>query len=74
MYLIVIKKISEAFAKLQQLEDNENQKEEKFWKDLNDLKLPMYLIIEDSKSFSIIIIKFLNNSAKNKKKKIFTKR
>ena len=74
MYLIVIKKISEAFAKLQQLEDNENQKEEKFWKDLNDLKLPMYLIIEDSKSFSIILtMKFLNNSAKNKKK-IFTKR
>ena len=55
MYLIVIKKISEAFAKLQQLEDNENQKEEKFWKDLIDLKLPMYLIIEDSKLFSIII-------------------
>ena len=55
MYLIVIIKISEAFAKLQQLEDNENQKEEKFWKDLNDLKLPMYLIIEDSKLFTIII-------------------
>ena len=49
--MLVIKKISEAFSKLQQLEDNEKQKEEKFYKELNDLKLPMYLIIEDSKLF-----------------------
>jgi len=74
MYLIVIKKISEAFAKLQQLEDNENQKEEKFWKDLNDLKLPLYLIYEDGKLFKInLIMKFLNNSGKNQNK-IPTKR
>ena len=49
--MLVLKKISEAFSKLQQLEDNEKQKEEKFYKELNDLKLPMYLIIEDSKLF-----------------------
>ena len=49
--MLVLKKISEAFSKLQQLEDNEKQKEEKFNKELNDLKLPMYLIIEDSKLF-----------------------
>ena len=53
--MLVIKKISEAFAKLQQLEDNEKQKEEKFYKELNDLKLPMYLIIEDSKLFWIYL-------------------
>ena len=53
--MLVIKKISEAFSKLQQLEDNEKQKEEKFYKELNDLKLPMYLIIEDSKLFWIYL-------------------
>ena len=70
----MIQKISDAFAKLKELEDSENKKEETFWKGLNDLKLPLYLIYEDGKLFKInLIMKFLNNSAKNKKK-IFTKR
>ncbi len=31
-------------------DDNEqNKKEEKFWKQIEELKLPMYSIIEDSK-------------------------
>ena len=46
----MIQKISDAFVKLKELEENENKKEEKFWKEFNDLKLPMYLIIQDSKS------------------------
>ena len=45
----MIQKISEALTKLKELEENESKKGEKFWKDLNELKLPMYLIIEDSK-------------------------
>ena len=47
--IILIQKISEAFAPLKKLEDNEAEREEKFWKELNELKLPMYSIIEDSK-------------------------
>ena len=70
----MIQKISDAFAKLKELEDSENKKEETFWKDLNDLKLPLYLIYEDGKLFKInLIMKFLNNSGKNQIK-IFTKR
>jgi hypothetical protein len=70
----VIQKISDAFAKLKELEDSENKKEETFWKDLNDLKLPLYLIYEDGKLFKInLIMKFLNNSGKNQNK-IPTKR
>lgn len=70
----MIQKISDAFAKLKELEDSENKKEETFWKDLNDLKLPLYLIYEDGKLFKInLIMKFLNNSGKNQNK-IPTKR
>ena len=70
----MIQKISDAFAKLKELEDSENKKEEAFWKDLNDLKLPLYLIYEDGKLFKInLIMKFLNNSGKNQNK-IPTKR
>ena len=70
----MIQKISDAFAKLKELEDSENKKEEIFWKDLNDLKLPLYLIYEDGKLFKInLIMKFLNNSGKNQNK-IPTKR
>ena len=70
----MIQKISGAFAKLKELEDSENKKEETFWKDLNDLKLPLYLIYEDGKLFKInLIMKFLNNSGKNQNK-IPTKR
>ena len=70
----MIQKITDAFAKLKELEDNENKKEETFWKDLNDLKLPLYLIYEDGKLFKInLIMKFLNNSGKNQNK-IPTKR
>ena len=70
----MIQKISDAFAKLKELEDSENKKEETFWKDLNDLKLPLYLIYEDGKLFKInLIMKFLNNSGKNQNK-ISTKR
>ena len=70
----MIQKISDAFAKLKELEDSENKKEETFWKDLNDLKLPLYLIYEDGKLFKInLIMKFLNNSGKNQNK-ILTKR
>ena len=70
----MIQKISDAFAKLKELEDCENKKEETFWKDLNDLKLPLYLIYEDGKLFKInLIMKFLNNSGKNQNK-IPTKR
>jgi hypothetical protein len=70
----VIQKITDAFAKLKELEDSENKKEETFWKDLNDLKLPLYLIYEDGKLFKInLIMKFLNNSGKNQNK-IPTKR
>ena len=47
--LIVIQKISDAFSKLKELEDKEQKKEEEFWKNLTDLKLPIYLIFEDSK-------------------------
>ena len=46
---IVIQKISDVFAPIKKLEDNEAEREEKFWKELNELKLPMYSIIEDSK-------------------------
>ena len=71
---MVIQKITDAFAKLKELEDSENKKEETFWKDLNDLKLPLYLIYEDGKLFKInLIMKFLNNSGKNQNK-IPTKR
>ena len=45
----MIQKISEAFAPLKKLEDNEVEREEKFWKEFNELKLPLYLIIEDGK-------------------------
>ena len=45
----MIKKISDAFEPLKKLEDNEAEREENFWKKINELKLPMYLIIEDSK-------------------------
>ena len=45
----MIQKISEAFAPLKKLEDNEAEREEKFWKEFNELKLPLYLIIEDGK-------------------------
>ena len=70
----MILKITDAFAKLKELEDSENKKEETFWKDLNDLKLPLYLIYEDGKLFKInLIMKFLNNSGKNQNK-IPTKR
>ena len=70
----MIQKISDAFTKLKELEDSENKKEETFWKDLNDLKLPLYLIYEDGKLFKInLIMKFLNNSGKNQNK-IPTKR
>ena len=70
----MIQKISDTFAKLKELEDNEKQKEETFWKNLNELKLPIYLIYEDGKLFKInLIMKFLNNSGK-KQIKIFTKR
>ena len=70
----MIHKISDAFAKLKELEDSENKKEETFWKDLNDLKFPLYLIYEDGKLFKInLIMKFLNNSGKNQNK-IPTKR
>ncbi len=70
----MIQKITDAFAKLKELEDSENKKEETFWKDLNDLKLPLYLIYEDGKLFKInLIMKFLNNSGKNQNK-IPTKR
>ena len=70
----MIQKITDAFAKLKELEDSENRKEETFWKDLNDLKLPLYLIYEDGKLFKInLIMKFLNNSGKNQNK-IPTKR
>ena len=70
----MIQKISDAFAKLKELEDSENKKEETFWKGLNDLKLPLYLIYEDGKLFKInLIMKFLNNSGKNQNK-IPTKR
>ena len=70
----MIQKISDAFAKLKELEDSENKKEETFWKDFNDLKLPLYLIYEDGKLFKInLIMKFLNNSGKNQNK-IPTKR
>jgi len=70
----VIQKITDAFAKLKELEDSENKKEETFWKDLNDLKLPLYLMYEDGKLFKInLIMKFLNNSGKNQNK-IPTKR
>ena len=69
----MIQKISEAFAPLKKLEDNEAEREEKFWKEFNDLKLPLYLIIQDSKKNKInLTIKFLNNSQKYKFK-IFTK-
>jgi len=47
----VIQKISDTFSKLKELEDNEKQKEETFWKNLNELKLPIYLIYEDGKLF-----------------------
>ena len=53
----MIQKISDAFAKLKELEDSENKKEETFWKDLNDLKLPLYLIYEDGKLFKINLIR-----------------
>ena len=70
----MIQKITDAFAKLKELEDSENKKEETFWKDLNDLKLPLYLIYLDGKLFKInLIMKFLNNSGKNQNK-IPTKR
>ena len=70
----MIQKITDAFAKLKELEDSENKKEETFWKDLNDLKLPLYLMYEDGKLFKInLIMKFLNNSGKNQNK-IPTKR
>ena len=70
----MIQKITDAFAKLKELEDSENKKEETFWKDLNDLKLPLYLIYEDGKLFKInLIMKFFNNSGKNQNK-IPTKR
>ena len=70
----MIQKITDAFAKLKELENSENKKEETFWKDLNDLKLPLYLIYEDGKLFKInLIMKFLNNSGKNQNK-IPTKR
>ncbi len=70
----MIQKITDAFDKLKELEDSENKKEETFWKDLNDLKLPLYLIYEDGKLFKInLIMKFLNNSGKNQNK-IPTKR
>ena len=70
----MIQKITDAFAKLKELEDSENKKEETFWKDLNDLRLPLYLIYEDGKLFKInLIMKFLNNSGKNQNK-IPTKR
>ena len=70
----MIQKITDAFAKLKELEDSENKKEETFWKDLNDLKLPLYLIYEDGKLFKInLIMKFLNYSEKNQNK-IPTKR
>ena len=45
----MIQKISDVFAPIKKLEDNETEREEKFWKKLNELKLPMYSIIEDSK-------------------------
>ena len=70
----MIQKISDAFAKLKEIEDRENKKEEIFWKDINDLKLPLYLIYEDGKLFKIkLIMKFINNSGKNQNK-ILTKR
>ena len=46
----MIHKISDAFAPLKQIEDKDTpEHEEKFWNDLNELKLPLYLIMEDSK-------------------------
>ena len=70
----MIQKISDAFAKLKELEDRENKKEEIFWKDINDLKLPLYLIYEDGKLIKLkLIMKFINNSGKNQNK-ILTKR
>ena len=72
--MIVIQKISDALAKLKELEENENSKQETFWKELNELKLPIYLLIKDSKSYYIkLTMKFLNISGKYKSK-IFSKR
>jgi len=49
--IIVIQKIGDTFAKLKKMEEEneQNKKEEKFWKEIEELKLPMYSIIEDSK-------------------------
>ena len=72
--MIVIQKISDALAKLKELEENENTKQETFWKELKELKLPIYLLIKDSKSYYIkLTMKFLNISGKYKSK-IFSKR
>ena len=59
----MVQKISEALANLNKLEEEDD----KLWKEINDIKLPMYLIIEDGKyNYINMIMAFLNNSQKNK--------
>jgi hypothetical protein len=47
--LLVSKKIEEVFSVLNKFESESDEKEKKFWNDINELKIPLGDIFDDSK-------------------------